>query len=217
MSRAGSVGQRSWWIVSAAAVGVAVASCRSATDEPAKPAAPDLTLVAPLPAKDLVGYLTGSYGTFSNNPALYADLDRRVFVMMGKRATAELALDRPDEAIAAFEKFLVLHGYAANGVQPTEDRAQILIDGKPMVLVDVAELVPRMPPELEAHFTQAQRDLLGRTAPGAGFALLARRYPVIWAYSEELEVLGGGGAAQEVPIAKAAEAFTAFRQRLAAK
>lgn len=193
-------------------VAVTIVGCKKAAPRPEpRPEKPDLSLLAALPAVDLVGYLSGRYGTGGNNPAIYADVDGKLFVMMGKRGTAELPLDRPDEAIAAFEQFLVLHGYPANGKQPSDDRTRVVIDGKEMVVMTSAELFPTMPDEQKARFTQPQLDLLYRTAPGNGYAMLAARYPLIWAYSSSLSVQGPGFA-QDFPIASASDAFAAYRK-----
>jgi hypothetical protein len=185
-------------------------------DHNAPPAKADLSLLQPLPAVDLVGYVSGHYRTGGNNPAIYADLDRKMFVMMGKRGTAELPLAKPDEVGPAFAQFLVAHGYAANGVQPTDDHAKVVIDGKQMVVVTTDEIFPKMPDELKAHFTPAQLELLYHTRPRDCFEMVAAKYPVIWAYSESLEVLGPGFH-QEFPIAQASEAFAAYRKLIVAK
>jgi hypothetical protein len=178
---------------------------------PFKPGTGTLDTLAP---EDLVGYLTGNYHTSSNNPAIYADRDRKVFVMMGKRAKAELPLDKPEEAMAAFEKFLVLHGYAANGKQPTDDHSKVMVDGKEMVVMTSDELFPKMPDELKAHFTQTQFDLLYRTAPREGFHHLAATHPLIWAYTQTLVVLGSG-VEKEFPVAQADDAFAEYRRLIA--
>ncbi|HUJ61094.1 MAG TPA: hypothetical protein VLX92_21470 [Kofleriaceae bacterium] len=173
-------------------------------------AAAGLASLRTLPAIDLVGYLSGNYHTASNNPAMYADLDRKVFVMMGKHGKAEVPLDKPDDATTAFESFLVLHGYAADGRPPTDDHQKVMVDGKEMVVVTTDELFPEMPADLRAHFSDAQNDALYHTRPHDGYALLAEKEPVVWAYTATLEVLAPG-VARQFPVEKASDAMALFR------
>lgn len=199
---------------------VALGACKKSAPEPtgepekvAEPAKPTAGLSA-VPAKDLVGYLSGNYHNGSNNPAMYADLDRKVFVMMGERAAAEVPFDKPAEATAAFEKFLVLHGYAANGTPPTDDHQKIMVAGKEMVVMPMDELMPEMPAELKAKFTTEQYSTLYKTNRYDGYAVVAVKYPIIWAYAETL-VVQGKNPRQEFPIEKATDALAAFGKLLA--
>jgi hypothetical protein len=167
-----------------AMAGVSSTACKPSSDHPADPPArpaADLGLLRSLPAKDLVGHLTGAYGTINNNPAIYADTDRKLFVLMGRRGTIELPLDKPDDATAAYEPFLVAHGFPANGAQPTDDHARIVVNGQTMVLIAADELLPQMPPELKVHFTEPQLELLNRAQPDDCYQLLAARYPAMHA------------------------------------
>jgi hypothetical protein len=174
----------------------------------------DRKVLSTLPTKDLVGYLSGNYHTGGNNPAIYADLDRKMFVMMGKRSFAELPMTtKPAEAAAAFESFFVLHGYHANGKTPTDDHQKVMVDGKEMVVVSTDELFPKMPADLKALFTPEQAELLYHTPPSDGYKLVAAKYPLMYCYTHSIAVLSSHDE-HEFPIEKASDAFAAFAKLL---
>ena len=180
-----------------------------------KPTTEDPKILDALPIKDLVGYLSGNYHAGGNNPAIYADLDRKVFVMMGKRGSVELPMaTKPAEAAAAFESFLVLHGYEANGKSPTDEHQHVMVNGKEMVVMTTDELFPEMPADLKAHFTPEQYDLLYHTRPSDGYARVAAKYPLMWCYTHSVAVVGPKHPEHEFPIAKASDAFAEFQKLL---
>ncbi len=165
-----------------------------------------------LPLVDLVGYLTGNYHTSSNNPAMYLDRDRKLFVMMGKHGKAELPSADPLAATAAFETFLLAHGYAVNHKAVTDDtHPRVMVGSQEMVVMTTDELFPEMPAELKAHFSPAQYEKLYKTATNQGMDIVATRAPVIWAYTHSLVVVGPGAKSQEFSVDRADAAFAAFR------
>jgi hypothetical protein len=180
-----------------------------ATDASAH-AASVLKTIAP---EDLAGFMSGNYHTSHNHPALYADMDRNVFVLIGRQGRAEIPLSKPDDAVRAYEQFLLLHGYEPNGKKASE-RPTIIVDGKPLVIVTMDELFPTMPPDIRKRFSAEQYDVLEHTDGRAGYRVVAATYPLMYAYSKSLVVMGPSGE-EEHPIEKASDAFSAFEKLVA--
>ena len=167
----------------------------------------DPKILDALPLRDLVGYVSGNYHTGGNNPAIYADTDRKVFVMSSKAGYAELPFaTKAAEASAAFEAFLLDTGYKANGKEPGDTHQKVMVNGKEMVVMTNDELFPKMPADLRAHFTDDQYDLLYHSRPGDTYQRIAKKYPVLWCYSGTIALVGG----KEYPVAKANDAFAAL-------
>jgi hypothetical protein len=134
-----------------------------------------------IPAVYVAGFLSGAYHTNSNIPVVYADLDKKRYVMMGKHAQAELPFTaKPDEADRAFTAFFVANDYAIGGEEPTDRHPKVMIDGKEMVVVGMDELLPTMPDDLKARFTPAQLELLRGVATNAGYRVLGKRVPLVY-------------------------------------
>jgi len=195
------------------AILLALVACSKTQAQAVEDAAakPDVRLLESMPAKDLAGYMSGYYpGTMHNHPMMYADLDRKVFVMMGNQGTAELPLAKARDAVAAFEEFLLAHGYPVNGKQPkTDQHVKIVVDGKELVVVNAEELLPP-DRELKEHFTPEQLDALEHTSASFGYPLIAKKYPLMYAYTRSLVVLGPGFE-REFPIAQGSDAFALFQ------
>lgn len=166
-----------------------------------------------IPARDLVGYASGNYGTSHNHPAMYADLERKVFVLMGQRGTAEIPLDEPDRATRAYVEFLLLHGYPANGKTPPETHPKIVIDGKELVVVAPEELFPQTGSATKARFTPSQRATLDHTSGTDIFPLVGEKWPIVFAYGSTVVVVGPKQR-QKFPIANADDALAAYRALL---
>ncbi|HEY4183396.1 MAG TPA: hypothetical protein VGM90_41515 [Kofleriaceae bacterium] len=168
-----------------------------------------------LSLEDLVGYASGAYHAGGNNPAIYADIDHKTIVLMGNKATAKIPIaTQPAEAAAAYEAFLVQHGYEANGKQPTDEHQHVMINGKEMVVMSTDELLPAMPADLKAHFTPAQYDLLYHTPVAANLARVALKVPVMYCYSNMIAVIGPAHPLKEYPIEQASKAFAEFQTML---
>jgi hypothetical protein len=178
------------------------------------PAAHANEVLKTIPAQDIAGFMSGNYHTVSNNPVMYADTDRGVFVLMGAKTRAELPIAKRKDATAAYEQLLLLHGYEPNGKKPDPvARPTIMIDGSPLVVVTMDELLPTMPPEIRKRFTDEQYDTLGHVDGRTGLRVVAAKYPALFAYSKSIVVLGRG-AEQEFPIEKANDAFSAYEKLL---
>jgi hypothetical protein len=175
---------------------------------------PGVGALSALPTEDLVGYLSGNYHTISNNPAVFADLDRRRIVMMGKSGRRELPIaTRPAEAARQYEAFLLDNDYAANGKTRADPHPKVQVGSQEMVVVSMGELFPEMPADLKAHFAPAQLDVLYHLSGTEGYRLVAARGPVMWCYTGTVEV-DGAGTKRAFPVEKANEAFAAFQALL---
>jgi hypothetical protein len=172
-----------------------------------------------LPVVDGVGFLTGNYHTSSNNPAMYADPERKLFVLLGKKARLELPLGKPEDAIAAYEQFLLQHGYAANGKTAPDDHQKVMVDGKEMVVMQMSELLPEMPADLASHFTPRQRKVIGNTTGTNGFKLFSGHdkdyapHPMLYAGAKAVFVVGPD-TDKQFPIEQASAAFAEYRAML---
>ena len=181
---------------------------------PAEKTAIDVAILEDVSTRDLVGYHSGHYQTIGNNPAIYADLENKVFVMMGKKSVAELPMaTNSNEAATAFETFIVLHGYAANGKQPIDSHQKVTINGQEMVVMTRDELLPTMPTDVKAHFTAEQFNLLENQSSRNGYRVIATRVPLMYCYAGSIVVLGANEE-HEFPVAQATDAFVAFRKLL---
>jgi len=191
---------------------------------PAEPVLPegeagDRKALLALPIVDGIGYMSGNYGTSHNHPAMFADPARKVFVLMGKKGKAEVPFAKVDDALAAYEQFLLQHGYAANGKEAPDDHQKIMVDGKEMVVMTMQELMPEMSSETKARFTERQYKVLRNTTGTAGYQQLSGHvtefppHPLMFAGAEQVFVVGPG-TDKSFPIAKASEAFAEYRQLL---
>lgn len=198
---------------------VALAGCKRSRPEPAvteppKQAPADREALRAVKVEDAFGYLTGKYHTSSNNPALYADPERKLYVVLGKRGRTEFPLAEP--AIAAYEDLLLDSGYHVNGKTPADHHQKVMIDGKEMVVMSTAEIFPEMPADLKSHFTANQLEILYHTTGTAGVALYSGHdkdypsHPAMWAYSGSIEVIGPD-IVKDFPVEQASEAFAEYR------
>src|SRR5512138_2915481 len=132
-------------------------------------------------AIDLAGFLSGGYHTTGNVPIIYADLDQKKYVLMGKSAPRELAFEStPEELDKAFEAFFLANQYPVSGKELTDPHQKVMVGGKEMVVMRMDELLPTMPDDLEKKFTPAQYELLSHTTMTAGYRVLGKRYPLIY-------------------------------------
>ncbi len=208
---------------------VLVASCGKSESRRVSTEVPDETPTKQLDARhaltsvkieDGIGFLTGNYHTSSNNPAMYADPDKHMFVLLGNKSRLEVPLADPSKAIAAFEDFLLLHGYSPNGKTAPDTHQKIMVDGKEMVVMRMDELLPTMPADLRSRFTTAQYDALEHTSGTTGFRLYSGHdkdypaHPLMFAYTKSISVVGPD-TEKDFPIEKASEAFAEYRALLA--
>lgn len=204
-------------------VQVSAPAAVAAPQDPADPfpagEAGDRKALLALPIIDGVGFLTGHYHTSSNNPAMYADSERKLFVMLGKKGKLEVPIANAEDAIAAYEQFLLRHGYPANGKDAPDDHQKVMVDGKEMVVMEMSELLPEMPADLKKHFTPRQHEVIRNTSGTKGFELFSGHdkdyppHPLMYAGSNQVFVVGPD-TDKSFPIAQASAAFAEYREML---
>ena len=172
-----------------------------------------------LPIGDGIGYMSGNYGTSHNHPAMYADTERKVFVLMGRKGKGEVPFAKVDDALAAYEQFLLQHGYAANGKPAPDEHQKIMVDGKEMVVMTMSELMPEMSTETKAKYTDRQYKVLRNTTGTDGYKQFSGNvtefppHPLMFAGAEQVFVVGPD-TDKQFPIAQATEAFKEYREML---
>lgn len=193
-------------------------ACKSSDPAPiAEKPAPiaDRSSLDKLPVADLVGYFSGAYHTSSNNPGVYYDASKHVIAMSGRSGSAELpSTTKPEEVRDALEVFFLANDYEINGKKPTDKHQKVMVNGKEMVVMPMTELFPEMPADLKAHFTSEQYDLLYKTASTDGYGIVAKKYPVMFAYLGAIEVRLPDGSKSVFDLQKANDAFALFQQQV---
>ena len=169
-------------------------------------------------AIDIAGVLSGGYHTTGNVPIVYADLDQKKYVLMGKSGQRELAFkSKPEELDKAFEAFFTANQYAVSGKVPTDPHQKVMVDGKEMVVMRMDELLPTIPEDLKKRFTPAQYDLIERTAVNVGYRALGKRYPLIYCggYKEAARITYIDAKSEhEYTLDKAPTAYAELRKAL---
>lgn len=164
----------------------------------------------------LYRYFSGNVPCSHNLPAIYADPDDQTLHVLGRGFWVQVPLAQPDEALPQYGNLLAERGYHLAGVAKAAPAEAIV--------VSLDEVLPSPAQARELLGTdgfELARNLRPSDAFAylSGFATGARDRPTLYAghgaNGEALHLLGRDSEV-EFPVARAEQAFAAFRERVEA-